>query len=132
LDLFPHHFARAGKFLVLRRRKLTGAGTHDGLQLPDTTVVHLTDSGGAQHVTYEEFRQEQAIAIVRDVDMNLYYDIMQRVRSALSEQKPYHVIEWNCERFVNWLIGEEPVSPQVNGWFFVGSAVGVLAFLARL
>ena len=131
LDLFPDYFRRAGRFLVLRRPKLTGAGTHDGLQLPDRTVVHLTDAGGVQHVTYDEFAQGMPVTEVRSVDANLYYDIMRRVHTALSEQKPYHLIQWNCERFVHWLIGEEPMSPQVNGWTLFGAIVGALAVLAR-
>jgi hypothetical protein len=131
-DLPPtDYFNRIGKMLVLRRRKLSGGGTHDGLQLPDGTIVHLTDTGGAQHCSYEAFAQGLPITIVREVNFDLYVRVMNNVRVALSEQRQYHFIDWNCERFVNWLTCEAPDSPQVTGWFFIGLAVAAVVIAAR-
>lgn len=41
---------------------------------------------------------------------------MQRLRLAFFQQRHYDKVEWNCEIFANWVTGEKPESPQVNGW----------------
>jgi hypothetical protein len=131
VDLMEKDLPQRGRFLVLRRPKVSGAGTHDGLQLRDTTVVHLTDTGGVQRATFDEFAKGLPVTIVRPVETKVPYEIMQRVYAALSEQKPYHVTDWNCEKLVTWLIGEEPTSPQVNGWAIAAMVVGGLVLFAR-
>ena len=131
--MFPHwHLFGSPQIRVLSRPKLSGVGFHVGLQLPDTSVAHLTDNGGAQHVSYAEFAQGRPVTVVRDVDSSMYVRVMNNVRAALSEQRPYHVTDWNCERFVNSLIDEKPESATVNGLVLIALIVGGLALLSRV
>jgi hypothetical protein len=121
------------EFRIVRRPKLVGPGTHDGLQLPDGSVVHLTNTGGADHCYYRQFEQGRQVETVRVVraDYVGYVQIMDRVHDALAEQKPYHAVDWNCERFVRSLLGEPPDSPQVTGWFVLAVGAAAIAIAAR-
>jgi hypothetical protein len=119
-------FGHVGEFRVLTRDKLAAPGTHDGLQLPDGSVVHLT-ANGPEGCSYEQFKQGKEPKVVREVGMECYGQIMENVRIALSERRPYHFIDWNCERFARWLLGEPADSPQVTGWFILGVVAAVAA-----
>ena len=116
---------------VLRRSKLSGIGTHDGLQLDDGTVIDLTQDEGIQLRSMDAFSQGRTVIVVRTIDRQLYWSVMSNVRRALFERRPYHVTDWNCERFVNWLICEPPESHSVNGWAIVTVVAMVAAFALR-
>ena len=125
------YFGYSGKFRVLKRRKLGDVpGTHEGLQLPDSTVVHLGPRG-VEHCSFEEFLQGQDFVVARELDMSRYAQVMMNVQFALSAQWRYHAVDWNCERFVRWLLGEPADSPQVTGWFVLAVAATAIAIAAR-
>jgi hypothetical protein len=117
-------------FRVLRRQKLAGPGKHEGLQLPDGSVVHLTVRGPTL-CSFREFAQGLTVEVVREASASNYAQVMENVRIALSERRPYHAVDWNCERFVRWLLCEPADSPQVTGWFFVAVAAAAVAIAAR-
>lgn len=115
-----------GRMWVIARPKLTGFGMHVGLQLRDGSVVHFTDSDGACWGSYDGFAQYRPVTVLREVSPALYAQIMSNVQYALSNQRPYHFTDWNCESFVNALICESPKSPTVTA----AIAVALIAVVA--
>jgi hypothetical protein len=125
-------FSQRFTLRILSRRKLVGGGNHVGLQLPDGGVVDINQIDGTCHRTYKQFERGRKVTVINEfvVDDVAYYQIMQRVQTALTRQHPYHTTKWNCEMLVNWLIGAPVESPTVNTWVVVGLIAGVVATLA--
>ena len=121
-----------GAVRVISRTKLSGFGEHWGVQLPDTSVIHLTPERGIHISPFAKFAMGQQVKTVRVVSTDKRFALMQRINVALANTAPYHPTQWNCEVFANWLTGEEPTSAQVVGWFFLAAVGGVFwAMTAR-
>ena len=116
---------------VLSREKFGGFADHLGVELPNGNVAHCAPGVGVQVTTAEEFAMGHDVTILRDVPAHLHGDVFQRLRLALSERRPYHAIDWNCEVFANWLTGEKPESAQAKGWAIATLAIIALGVVAR-
>ena len=117
--------------LVISRPKLAGPGTHWGVRFPNGQVADIVNGVGVRLLLNEEaFAEGRDIAIIREVPGHEEAEIRMRLQMALHESRPYHATLWNCEMFANWLVGEKPESPQVNGWVFLAVATVALKALS--
>lgn len=112
-------FAFGGLMKVLSREKAGGLAQHFGVQFSDGKVVEFTPTGVAI-VSAQKFANGNPVVVVRTVPKHVEVHVKSRLAQALANPKAYNLFEWNCECFVNWLIGEKPVSKQVNGWLLLG------------
>lgn len=111
--------------MVISRQKLNGLGEHLGVQLPDGQVAHYTAERNLCITSIEEFAQNKDVKVVRVIPTHTNNEVFQRLDQIRYNPRPYHITDWNCEIFANWLTGEKPVSKQVAGWGLLGLIAGV-------
>ncbi|MBR9728291.1 lecithin retinol acyltransferase family protein [Shewanella intestini] len=88
-----------------------GLTQHHGLCVGHNQVIHQNKDGMVEQVTLTEFAEGTEIrrrAIAHDKDA-----AVKRAKSLLGYQ-PYHLLNSNCEHFVNWCIDETYRSEQIN------------------
>lgn len=110
---------------IIKRPKRSRVGDHWGVQLPDGRVVHLTPEG-LRLETFDEFVDGKEWAVVRTADPTRETAILSRVAEALRSPPRYRVHDKNCEVFANEMLGDPPVSPQVQSVLVVGAILFVL------
>jgi hypothetical protein len=117
---------------VIARPKRSLAGDHWGVQLPNGQVIHLMPEGVSLH-TFDAFVRgfENNWKVVRAVDPVREPEINARVAEALRQGVEYRLHDQNCEVFANWLVGDPPVSPQVQGVLILGAFALLLGAAAR-
>jgi NC domain. len=121
----PHY-----SIAVIARQKLNGLGEHWGVRFPDGSVAHYTAEGDFQIVTHDGFAQGKAVKTVREVPIEREREVYQRLGQITRNPRRYHLTDWNCESFANWLTSEKPVSQQVGGWA-IFALVGLAIAAAR-
>lgn len=116
---------------VITRQKMNGLGEHWGVRLPDGSVAHYTAENHFQIVPYAGFAQGRKVKTVREVPVERAHEVYRRLDQIYRNPRPYHLTDWNCESFANWLTGEQPVSQQVGGWAIFALAAGFAIVAAR-
>lgn len=109
-------FKAYNSIAVITRQKMNGLGEHWGVRLSNGWVAHYTADGDFQIVTYEGFAQGKAVKTVREVPVERTHEVYRRLDLITRNPRRYHLTDWNCEIFANWLTGEQPLSQQVGGW----------------
>ncbi len=115
-----------GGFCVIRRPKLGGVEFHSGVLFSDGKVAQLDSKRGIEFMSVEEFACGRKVEVVRKVDRSLEHQARQRVFLAREQKRAYHVLDWNCETFANWVTGAKPVSQEVGAWTVIALMVAVL------
>lgn len=116
----PVHFVG-----LISRTKLSGAGKHVGVLLPDGLVAHMTPQGAAI-VTFEEFAQGRDVTLEKAAPAAHHYQLHWRAYQSIGRTAPYDTWKRNCEHYATWLMGEAPQSSQVNGAVVLGLIGGLL------
>lgn len=92
----------------------------------------MTPEGLFLH-TFDEFVRgfENNWRVVRAVDPVRERAINARVAEVLRQEVEYRLHDQNCEVFANWLVGDPPVSPQVQGVFVLGAIALFVSAVGR-
>ncbi|MDE3022428.1 MAG: NC domain protein [Pseudomonadota bacterium] len=117
---------------IISRPKLSGFGDHWGILLPNGFVAHSTDDKGPHYVTYQEFAAGRPVKEIRKVPMSECRVTLQRIQQEITHPTGYSLLENNCEIFANRVTGSIPESPQVKGWGFMITLIGLLALIANV
>ena len=113
---------------LISRAKLSGAGRHAGVLLPDGRVAHLTPEGAAI-VTFNDFAQGRSIQLDKAAPAECHHQLHWRAHQSVGRMPPYDLWNRNCEHYATWLMGEKPQSAQVTGAFVLG-LIGTFLWLA--
>jgi hypothetical protein len=119
-----------GRMARISRPKLDGFGSHEGVLLPDGQVVHLTQDGGVQFVSLDQFAQGHPVEVRYELAAHLHQVALSRLHQLISQRGSYDLILNNCEIFARQAVLRKPESPQVLFWTVV-SAFGLLALAQR-
>lgn len=112
---------------VLTRPK--GPLTHVGVVTEAGAVFHNTPERGEHESSLEEFAAGGPITVrSRVTDLPAF---LHRLRQRRFNLRPYDAFSNNCEHTVTALIGEEPSSPQLQGWGILAGMAVAVAVLAR-
>jgi len=122
-------FAPEAGMYVIKRSKLQGPGEHFGLVLPNFTVVDFGIETGIRLTDPHTFAEGKDIVTDRMVPEVEHPAVYERLRLATLNSAAYDFLNWNCETFVNFLVGEEPRSDQIR--WLVAVAIAALAIAAR-
>lgn len=114
---------------LVSRVKLSGAGRHVGVLLPDGQVAHMTPDGAAI-VTLNEYAQGRPVQFDKPAPVECHHQLHWRAHQSVGRMPPYDLWNRNCEHYATWLMGEEPKSPQVTGAFVIG-LIGTFLWLAK-
>lgn len=121
--MYPNLFPEDPIF-VIARPKLAGPGTHWGVRFQNGQVADIVNGVGVRLLQNEEaFAEGKDVSIIREIPGHRDREVRTRLQIALVHPRPYHPTQWNCEMFANWLVGEKPESPQVQGWALLSVAV---------
>lgn len=116
----------------IKRPKLGGLpGFHFGLSLPDNSVV---DFGNQTHIRITDpytFSGGQDIVTVSRVPEIEHANVYRRLQLAMANPAAYDFWHWNCENFVNFLVGEEPRSDQIRWLELVAAMTTIFAFASQ-
>lgn len=115
-----------GGFCVIRRPKLGGVGFHFGVLFTDGKVADLDGKRGVRLARLEEFAFRHRVEIVRRVDRSLEHESRRRALHAQERARRYHVLDWNCETFANWVTGAKPMSREAGAWTAIVVVAAVL------
>lgn len=112
---------------LISRPKLSGIGSHVGVQLPSGAVAHMT-SAGAEIVSVVEFAQGRTVEQKLAAPQQTYRAVTARAFQSVGRTEPYHLVSLNCEHYAAWVLGQKPNSPQIAAvaLFALASAAIVL------
>lgn len=110
---------------ILRRPTANGLAYHHDMRISGDTIVDF-DSRGTHFRSVADFGGGLPISILRRFPREEYSAIMRRLKIILSEDRPYHLANWNCESFVNRATDGRSESLQIRDWFFISVIVGLL------
>lgn len=116
---------------VLTRPKKNGLGTHFGVEFPDGEVYDYTIDGGFRRISRQVFADGQAVTVVRSIPWHQASIVRARLSQVIRNPREYHLVDWNCETFAEWLTAGVPRSTQVVGALILIGAVLVVALTAR-
>jgi hypothetical protein len=120
------------KVRQLYRPKASGWVAHNGLELviADGTrkVFHNSPMTGPTICSYEDFAESLPVTEKRDETTNLDV-ISQRISALLEQKRKYHVVDFNCEHAVSWVLDGVSNSPQVRGTLSGGILLGGVCWL---
>lgn len=121
MTIFP-----IGQMYLIKRFKRGGLGFHWGVMSPYGWVAEYTIDGDLRICSIEEFSAGIDIAIERLIPRNEWRGVYQRLDELKRSPRRYDLLQWNCETFARWLVGEPPRSEQIRG--LIGLAGLALAF----
>ena len=113
----------------ISRPKVTGAGTHAGVLLPNGAVAHMTPAG-AGIVSFTEFAQGKPVRAEAAADASAHHQIQWRAHQTLGRTLPYDLLNRNCEHYASFVMGQKPDSPQVTAVLLL-SVLGVALLAAQ-
>lgn len=119
---------KAGDHLVTNIDPL-GLTQHHGLCVGHNQVIHQNKDGIVEQVTLAEFAEGAKIRR-RTIAHDKAASVM-RAKSLLGYQ-PYHLLNSNCEHFVNWCINETYRSEQISDTMHLTAQVTAKAGLLGL
>ena len=115
---------------LISRPKLSGAGRHAGVLLPDGRVAHMTAPESAAIVGFEDFALGCPIKFDKAAPVECHHQLLWCAQQSAGRLPPYDLWNRNCEHYATWLMGEEPQSPQVTGAVVLG-LIGTFLWLAQ-
>ncbi|SDM42911.1 hypothetical protein [Polaromonas sp. JS666] len=118
------------KMFVIRRRKFQGLVWHYGLLLPEGLVAEFSE-GGVRLIPVNMFSAGMDVETMQELSPSTHFDVRARLDAARRNPRQYDLLQWNCETFINWLIGEEPRSVQVRWVAFVAAVAGLVFAFSR-
>lgn len=100
---------------VISREKLAGGGRHFGVHFPGGEVVDFSPAG-VRYTTLHGFLEGRAYKVERLIPEGEVRQAHWRARTALGQVRAYHLLDFNCEHFANFIGGAiKPESSQVTG-----------------
>lgn len=115
---------------LIYRSKTNGFGQHWGVLLPDGRVADYQSVEGLRICNIEKFSAGLDVHIEKAVPLSEWSGVFSRLDGLRQAPPDYHLIDWNCETFARWLVGEPPRSEQINDLAIlatIGIAVKVLS-----
>ena len=106
-------------FCVVRRPTSLGIEYHYGVHFSDGSVAHLLLDQGVQIVSLEDFACGYKIHLVRKIERAREGDAKRRALEAIRLRRRYHLLNWNCETFANWVADGKPVSHAITAWAII-------------
>jgi hypothetical protein len=82
---------------------------------------------GVCEETFEEFSGGHPLTAESRTSQLPRAVIVQRARSAIGQR--YSLVHFNCDHFVEWTMGREPSSRQLQTWATVASLIGFVVIL---
>lgn len=120
-----------GCIYKIKRPKQGGLpGFHFGLVLGDGSVV---DFGYETHIRICDaytFAAGLDVTVISRIPESEQLNVHRRLQLAFANPAAYDFWKWNCENFVNFLVGEEARSDQVR-WLELAAVVSAVAALAK-
>jgi hypothetical protein len=114
---------------IIAREKLSGLGDHWGVLQMDGSVFDITQDKGVRIVPFGEFAAGKQARVIQVIPLAEVHAAYSRIYQEMTNQKPYHLVENNCEIVANRVAGKPAVSPQVLLWT-VALLVGGVVFMS--
>jgi len=112
---------------VISREKLAGGGRHFGVHFPGGEVVDFSPSG-VRFTSIQGFLEGRSYKVEQLIPVGEVRQAHWRARTAPGQVRPYHLVDYNCEHFANYVAGAvKPESAQVTGLAFLCLAGLVVA-----
>lgn len=111
---------------VITRPKKYGIVTHFGVLFPNGIVYDYTLEDGMRQVSLAQFSEGTQVVVVREIPWHMSNLVRARLEELRCNPRKYHLLEWNCETFAEWLTLGVPTSKQVSGGILL---IGVILAL---
>lgn len=119
------------KAAVISREKLNGGGRHFGVHFPGGEVVDFHPAG-VRFTTIHGFLEGRPCKVERLIPAREVRQAVWRARTAPGEVRTYHLLDFNCEHFANFIAGEaRPESEQITSIAVLGLVGLVFALFSN-
>ncbi len=117
--------------LVITRPKKNGVGTHFGVHFPNGVVYDYTIGEDLRQITLNEFTDGAQVVVVREIPWHMAHIVRARLEELRRNPRKYHLLEWNCETFAEWLTSGVAKSTQVVGVILLTGVIIALALASK-
>lgn len=116
---------------VITRPKKRGVGTHFGVLFPNGVVYDYTIEDGMRQVPLAQFSEGAQIVVAREIPWHMAHIVRARLEELSRNPRKYHLLQWNCETFAEWLTSGVAKSTQVVGMIFLTGVIIALALASK-
>jgi hypothetical protein len=95
-------------------------------------VYDYTYEEGFRQITLEQFSDGAPVITVREIPWHLAHIVRARLEEVIRNPRKYHLLDWNCETFAEWLTSGVPRSTQIIGVLVLIGIAVALAVAARV
>lgn len=105
-----------GRIARISRPKLNAPGLHEGVQMLDGRVAHISMGRGTQVCCFEEFASGHPVRLEHLVPHTLSIHSLNALNAEIRRNARYDLLNHNCEIFARRAVLQKPESPQVGFW----------------
>jgi len=111
-----------GRIARISRPKLNAPGIHEGVQMLDGRVAHISWGRSTKVCSFEEFASGQPVRLEHLVPQSLSTHSPNALNAEIRRNARYELLDYNCEIFARRALLQKFESPQVGFWM-VGLAI---------
>jgi hypothetical protein len=115
-----------GRIARISRPKLNAPGVHEGVQMLDGRVAHISWERRTQICSFEEFASGHSIRLEHLVPNDLSIHALNALNAEIRRNASYDLLAYNCEIFARRVVLQKAESPQVGFWMVVLTIAGIL------
>lgn len=115
-----------GRIARISRPKLNAPGIHEGVQMLDGSVAHISWGSSTQVCSFEEFASGHPVRLEHLVPQSLSIHSLNALNAEIRRNARYDLLDYNCEIFARRVVLQKPESPQVGFWMVVLAIAGIL------
>lgn len=114
-----------GRIARISRPKLNAPGLHEGVQMLDGRVAHISLRRGTQVCRFEEFASGHPVRLEHLVPHTLNIQSLNALNAEIRRNARYDLLNYNCEIFARRAVLQKSESPQVGFWMALLAITGI-------
>jgi hypothetical protein len=114
-----------GRIVRISRPKLSAPGVHEGVQMLDGRVAHLSWGLNTQICSFEKFASGRPVTLEYLVPQSMSTHAISALNAEIQRNARYDLLNYNCEVFARRVVLQKPESPQVGFWLGLLAIAGI-------
>lgn len=114
-----------GRIARISRPKLNAPGIHEGVQILDGRVAHISWGRSTEICSFEEFASGHPVWLEHLVPQSLSIHSLNALNAEIQRNPRYDLLAYNCEIFARRAVLQKSESPQVGFWMAALAIAGI-------